>query len=439
MEQDHIQEILQIIGHSLDRDVVVEIYRSSNRNLEQALNNVLTILSSTEQINTDSQSDESLIIVEDNFDTKDREIVQEINDTPMIPITIDNDTDQTIYDDPRYTASMNNAIRRIDTIRRRRNRNYIDVSTTESSSEEVIVSTPITDNRDAGTLSLDEKIAKLIQEEEDAKYAAQLQNESRFRTLRYVDFSSSSEESMQIDVEDYQRDMDRLMHEREERLHAYDPSFDTVSSDSSEEEFYRNLYINSHQYAPPIFPDEQANNRLMNYMNHYEEDLSPIRIGNLIQMFDPDTRPRPRYRTRQYSRNSRNSSPRFGSPRFGARYSNTRNGYQRKSNAQLIAEYGQYEGDLNSYESNLELADQIGHVNIGANSAQINSISKLKYQANNETIKEEQCMVCLCEWEEGDILKRLNCGNGHCYHSDCIDTWLKRRKTCPICNIEINL
>ncbi|KAH3742593.1 hypothetical protein Pelo_16015 [Pelomyxa schiedti] len=42
-----------------------------------------------------------------------------------------------------------------------------------------------------------------------------------------------------------------------------------------------------------------------------------------------------------------------------------------------------------------------------------------------------KCPVCLCEYEEGDVLKTLPCL--HIYHVECIDRWLKTKKTCPVC------
>ena len=31
--------------------------------------------------------------------------------------------------------------------------------------------------------------------------------------------------------------------------------------------------------------------------------------------------------------------------------------------------------------------------------------------------------MCLCEYEEGDLLRNLKCG--HDFHRDCIDQWLQ--------------
>ncbi|MES1917796.1 MAG: hypothetical protein MHM6MM_009502, partial [Cercozoa sp. M6MM] len=41
------------------------------------------------------------------------------------------------------------------------------------------------------------------------------------------------------------------------------------------------------------------------------------------------------------------------------------------------------------------------------------------------------CRVCLCEYEEGDMLKTLPCFHG--FHSECIDPWLRNNPSCPVC------
>jgi hypothetical protein len=41
------------------------------------------------------------------------------------------------------------------------------------------------------------------------------------------------------------------------------------------------------------------------------------------------------------------------------------------------------------------------------------------------------CTICLEELAAGDVLKRPPCL--HDFHSDCLDTWLKTKACCPIC------
>ncbi|GAX78647.1 hypothetical protein CEUSTIGMA_g6085.t1 [Chlamydomonas eustigma] len=45
------------------------------------------------------------------------------------------------------------------------------------------------------------------------------------------------------------------------------------------------------------------------------------------------------------------------------------------------------------------------------------------------------CIVCLLDYEDGDILRQLPCK--HDFHKDCIDSWMKHHQTCPICRKEL--
>jgi len=46
------------------------------------------------------------------------------------------------------------------------------------------------------------------------------------------------------------------------------------------------------------------------------------------------------------------------------------------------------------------------------------------------------CMVCLCDFETGDEVKRLPCN--HTFHSACVSEWLRRSCECPICKLNVD-
>ncbi|KAG7566344.1 Zinc finger RING-type [Arabidopsis suecica] len=46
------------------------------------------------------------------------------------------------------------------------------------------------------------------------------------------------------------------------------------------------------------------------------------------------------------------------------------------------------------------------------------------------------CAVCLQEAEEGEKMKRLTICR-HCFHADCIDTWLSEMSKCPLSRAQI--
>merc|ERR1712232_1465170 len=48
---------------------------------------------------------------------------------------------------------------------------------------------------------------------------------------------------------------------------------------------------------------------------------------------------------------------------------------------------------------------------------------------------ENKCMICMEHFANGDVLRTLPCL--HRYHKQCVDTWLHRSSTCPICKRDV--
>ncbi|XP_078173708.1 RING-H2 finger protein ATL57-like [Carex rostrata] len=67
----------------------------------------------------------------------------------------------------------------------------------------------------------------------------------------------------------------------------------------------------------------------------------------------------------------------------------------------------------------------------------IAAMPTLKYIKQPPCVTEDQCTICLGEYEERDILRIMpTCG--HNFHSGCIDVWLESHSTCPICRVSLN-
>ena len=47
------------------------------------------------------------------------------------------------------------------------------------------------------------------------------------------------------------------------------------------------------------------------------------------------------------------------------------------------------------------------------------------------------CAICLVDLEDGDMTRVLKCQ--HTYHKDCLDSWLERRVSCPLCIRKIDV
>uniref|UniRef100_T1J8S4 RING-type domain-containing protein n=1 Tax=Strigamia maritima TaxID=126957 RepID=T1J8S4_STRMM len=47
----------------------------------------------------------------------------------------------------------------------------------------------------------------------------------------------------------------------------------------------------------------------------------------------------------------------------------------------------------------------------------------------------EVCVICLLEQKCGQLVKDLPCS--HVFHSECIDTWLEKNHSCPLCRTDL--
>ena len=55
---------------------------------------------------------------------------------------------------------------------------------------------------------------------------------------------------------------------------------------------------------------------------------------------------------------------------------------------------------------------------------------------NNDPLLEESCLICYDKYKTGEY-KRILPKCNHFFHKKCVDKWLKKNSTCPICRDEL--
>jgi len=55
------------------------------------------------------------------------------------------------------------------------------------------------------------------------------------------------------------------------------------------------------------------------------------------------------------------------------------------------------------------------------------------FEYNSISYAENKCMICLNEYMENELISSLSCHDSHIFHENCIEEWLKKQDSCPIC------
>lgn len=91
--------------------------------------------------------------------------------------------------------------------------------------------------------------------------------------------------------------------------------------------------------------------------------------------------------------------------------------------------------DENDYEMLLAL-DENNHEHCGASESEISNLPQsIISSTDGDDSMEDACAICCDAPAAGDVIRHLPCS--HRFHKDCIDLWLQRKPSCPICKSDI--
>jgi len=91
--------------------------------------------------------------------------------------------------------------------------------------------------------------------------------------------------------------------------------------------------------------------------------------------------------------------------------------------------------ELMSYEELLELLQRVGSVTVGLDPQTFAALQLIAFEKQDDEGDGERCIVCLEDYEDGEIVLQLPCS--HIFHGHCATEWFKRSKICPLCRREV--
>lgn len=79
----------------------------------------------------------------------------------------------------------------------------------------------------------------------------------------------------------------------------------------------------------------------------------------------------------------------------------------------------------------------MGNRQAGLTKAQVDRLPRRKFRQTRSTMH-ESCHICLCDFENGQELYRLTTCK-HDFHTACLQPWVEKHKTCPVCRQDISV
>lgn len=53
------------------------------------------------------------------------------------------------------------------------------------------------------------------------------------------------------------------------------------------------------------------------------------------------------------------------------------------------------------------------------------------------SVETGQCSICLEDFGKGESIKDIPGPCKHCFHAECLDEWLRKKASCPLCRSKV--
>ena len=98
-------------------------------------------------------------------------------------------------------------------------------------------------------------------------------------------------------------------------------------------------------------------------------------------------------------------------------------------------------GSNNSEQNQNNEQNILNEIGLQEKEKDLNTILKFlpiwEVRENKRHDNNNNCVVCLSEFQIGDIISALPCC--HVFHTECVKNWLKNELSCPVCKFEVTL
>ena len=69
----------------------------------------------------------------------------------------------------------------------------------------------------------------------------------------------------------------------------------------------------------------------------------------------------------------------------------------------------------------------------------LKNVMRTKYKPEDHKDGNDECVICMMEYKPNDETIQLPCDPRHFFHSACIENWLKKNNSCPMCKAPITM